>query len=198
MEFNDVLYGRRSVRTYTEQSVSKAEWDELLKAAIIAPSASNSQPWAFGIIENRELLDHLNDSVKAFALAAMATNPTFEQYRRLFEKKDYHIFYRAPALMIIMTKSDTLWAETDCALAAQNVMLAAHAMGLGTCWIGFSQMLLNTPEMKQKLGVPKDYKIVAPMIVGHPKHVPNEKQPYDPAANLPVQGRKLPQMLIHL
>ncbi len=60
----------------------------------------------------------------------------------------------------------------DCALAAENLMLSAHGLGLGTCWIGFSQGYLNTPEGKQALGIPATWVPVAPIIVGHPKTVP--------------------------
>jgi nitroreductase len=55
----------------------------------------------------------------------------------------------------------------DCCLAAQNLMLTAHALGLGTCWIGFSQPLLNSTEFKTELGIPSEYIAVAPLIVGY-------------------------------
>ena len=57
----------------------------------------------------------------------------------------------------------------DCALAAATLMLAAHAAGLGTCWIGFAQGFLNTPAGKQALGLPDAWVSVAPIILGHPR-----------------------------
>ena len=71
-------------------------------------------------------------------------------------------------------------ALKDCCLAAQNFMLAAHAQGLGTCWIGFSEAWLNTAEAKAKLGIPPGFKSVAPIIVGYPKgsaHSPKRRAP---------------------
>jgi nitroreductase len=60
----------------------------------------------------------------------------------------------------------------DCALAAENLMLAAYGEGLGTCWIGFAQGYLNTPEGKNALGLPATWVPVAPIIVGHPTTMP--------------------------
>lgn len=197
MEFFEALHGRRSIRNYSDAPVTQAEWDQLLQSAVIAPSASNAQPWVFGIIENQELLSQLSESVKAFGLSSLATNSRYERYRGLFENKDFHIFYHAPSLLLIMTDADSPWAKTDCALAAQNVMLAAHAMGLGTCWIGFAQMLLNTPEMKKKLGIPDAFEVVAPLIVGHPKHI-LPASPYDPTAGTNPKGRNKPEVLVRL
>lgn len=61
----------------------------------------------------------------------------------------------------------------DCALAAQNLMLAAYAAGLGSCWIGFAQSFLNTPEGKALLGLPSAWVPVAPIIIGYPKTTPD-------------------------
>lgn len=199
MEFFEALYGRHTTRTYTDEPVVRTEWDALLKAAISAPSASNSQPWSFGIIEDTEILDHLSTAVKAYGLESLGANPAFAKYRGLFESKDFHIFYHAPALLLIMTDSESAWAASDCALAAQNVMLAAHASGLGTCWIGFAQLLLNTPEMKTRLGISQNFKVVAPIAVGHPKNVA-DASPYKPEANdaMPPKGRTAPKVLFKL
>jgi nitroreductase len=66
------------------------------------------------------------------------------------------------------------WIVEDCALAAENLMIAAYALGLGTCWIGFAQGFLNTSEGKTLLGLPAAWVPVAPIIVGHPKSMPVE------------------------
>jgi nitroreductase len=72
------------------------------------------------------------------------------------------------------------WIVEDCALAAENLMLAAFARGLGTCWIGFSQSYLNTPRGKEALGLPNGCAPVAPIIVGHPKGVTSAVPRRDP------------------
>jgi nitroreductase len=81
----------------------------------------------------------------------------------------FQIFYHAPVLILISGIAQTPWVVEDCALAAQNLMLAAYGDGLGTCWIGFAQGFLNTPEGKDALGLPATSVPVAPIIVGYPK-----------------------------
>jgi nitroreductase len=75
-------------------------------------------------------------------------------------------------LILISAVAQGPWIVEDCALAAQNLMLAAHAVGLGTCWIGFAQSFLNTADGKKALDLPAACVPVAPIIVGHPKAAP--------------------------
>ena len=84
----------------------------------------------------------------------------------------FDIFYRAPALSVIAAAEPIDWVVENCALAAQNLMLAAYETGLGKCWIGFAQHWLATPEGKAALGLPPSYLPVAPIVVGHPLRKP--------------------------
>ena len=82
---------------------------------------------------------------------------------------DFNIFYNAPVLVVICATTPDDMALKDCCLAAQTLMLAAYAEGLGSCWIGFSEAWLNTPDGKSKLGIPENFRPVAPIILGFPK-----------------------------
>ena len=84
----------------------------------------------------------------------------------------FNIFYHAPVLVLISSATESPWAVENCSLAAENLMLAARAAGLGTCWIGFAQKWLVTPEGKAALKLLANYTPVAPIIVGHPKAAP--------------------------
>ena len=77
-----------------------------------------------------------------------------------------------PALILISSVAESPWAVENCTLAAENLMLAARAGGLGTCWIGFAQAWLGTPAGKAALNLPAAHVPVAPIIVGHPKSAP--------------------------
>lgn len=179
MKFFDAISGRRSIRNYTAAAVEKPVIEQLLKAAVQAPSATNSQPWAFAVIQDTNLLQQLSDQAKAFLLKQPLQDPALENYRSLLTNPQFNIFYNAGTLIIIYARQIRLNAVENCSLAAQNLMLTAHGLGLGTCWIGFATPYLNQPEAKQQLEIPAAYTAIAPMITGYPQTVPaaKEKQP---------------------
>lgn len=167
MELFEAIRGRRSVRAFKPEPVSRELLNQLVEAAILAPSAVNEQPWHFTIITNRAALDNIASSAKACMLEDVAEQP--DHFRQTLSDAQFHIFYHAPALVVISAASGTRWAVEDCTLAAENLMLAAHALGLGTCWIGFAQRWLETVEGRAALGFADGEQAVAPIIVGHPK-----------------------------
>ncbi|SHI38266.1 nitroreductase family protein [Propionispora hippei] len=168
MDFKETLYSRRSVRKYTGHLVDKKIIEELCTAATQAPSATNAQPWCFGVIQDQNLLSAYSQQVKAHLIGKMEELPSLQKYHALLSRDDYDIFYGAGTLLLVYAKPASPFAVTDCCLAAQNVMLAAHSLGLGTCWIGFAQEFLQQPPIKQELGIPETYVMVAPLIVGYP------------------------------
>jgi len=169
MNVTEAIYQRRSVRDYAAAPVAQETLQQLVDAAIQAPSAMNEQPWSFTVISNSALLDRISHESKAHMLAASKDLPKAGHYSKLLSSEEFHIFYHAPALIVISAPSNSRWAVEDCALAAQNLMLAAYAMKLGTCWIGFAQSWLGTIEGKKAIGISGSLVPVAPIIVGHPK-----------------------------
>ena len=167
MNLMNVIYARHSVRSYAETPVERAVIEQLLQAAVQAPSAMNLQPWAFGVIQGAELLHAYSRRAKDHLLSMREQLPWLAGYIPMLENPDYNLFYGAPALVVIYARPETT-PQGDCCLAAENLMLAAWDMGLGTCWIGFAGLYFNLAEVKQALEVPADYVAVAPLIVGHP------------------------------
>ncbi|MBS4025624.1 MAG: nitroreductase [Clostridia bacterium] len=169
MNIIDAIYGRRSIRKYKSDCVPQETINKLLDAATLAPSSSNSQPWSFVVIQDAELLKIYSDRAKILILNLMGDKPDPHGYRDVLSDPEFNIFYNAGTLIIIYSTFEKIQAIGDCSLAAQNIMLAAHAYELGTCWIGFSLSFFNTAVFKDELGIPQAYKAVAPLIVGFPE-----------------------------
>ncbi len=180
MDLNEAIYGRRSVREYRDQPVEERTIRSLIDAAVHAPNAVNQQPWTFTVVRDQSLLDRVSRGAKSHMLANMPSGPIGERLRARLADPDFQVFYHAPALILISAVAPGPWIIEDCALAAENMMLAAYAAGLGTCWIGFAQGFLNSPEGKQVLGLPDAWVPVAPIIVGHPKAAPPAVARHEP------------------
>lgn len=168
MDLQEAIAGRRSVRDYTQAAVDEATIDRLVGAAVLAPSSMNEQPWTFTIVRNQTLLSEISRKAKAHLLSSIAKDARGGHFAALHDES-FHIFYHAPVLIVISAASPGARVAEDCALAAQNLMLTAYGLGLGTCWIGFAQSYLNTEEGKRSLGLPSSWTPVAPIIVGHPR-----------------------------
>ncbi|HIU63613.1 MAG TPA: nitroreductase family protein [Candidatus Avacidaminococcus intestinavium] len=168
MKLKTAIYTRRSVRVYTDEKVSTELLKQLIDAAIQAPSAMNKQPWAFGVIQDKALLQRLSDEAKEHLLALIPEKPYLETYKPIFTNPDFNIFYNATTLLTVLAKPEGPNPSCDATIAAQNIMLTAHSLGLGSCWIGFAQIILNTPAIKKELAIPADYLVVAPLIIGYP------------------------------
>ena len=166
----DVIYHRRAVRDYLTQKVEQSVIHSLLDAAVQAPTAMHDEPWAFAIIQSRDILDRLSESAKKL-VREEAENVDSGQTRHaldLINAPDFHVFYNAGTLIVIYSKCSGAFVAADCWLAAENLMLAACSQGLGTCVIGFAVSALNTPEWKAELRIPAEMTAMVPIILGYP------------------------------
>lgn len=181
-DLNQAIAGRRAVREFTAEAVDEQTINRVIGAATRAPSAMNAQSWTSTVVRNQDLYTRTSDAAKAHMLATIPADepPHLSPH---INDPHYQIFYHAPALMLISASTEGLWNIENCVLAAQNLMLATVMAGLGSCWIGFAQSYLRTPEGKVALGLPSAWAPVAPIILGHPKAMP------------PAVPRKPPEIL---
>lgn len=180
MELMDVIRRRRAVREFSSNPISRALIEQLIGAAILAPSAFNRQPWSFAVLLDRERIDAYGERARVWSLENLREAGFGEEAREYLERPDFHIFYHAPGLVIVMAEFPDAQAMEDCCLAAQNLMLAARDEGIGSCWIGFGRPWLNLPCTKKELGLPHNCHVVAPIVLGYPKSWPEShgrKQP---------------------
>jgi len=166
MELDVCIKGRRSVRAYTDEPVTKEQLDAVLEAGVWAPTGMDRQPWKFVVIEDKKLIKLVSDETKELVKKNMP------MLAAQFSTDQDIICYNAPMLVLICTEKNPQWANVnllDSVLAAQNIFLKAYELGLGTCYMGFVHFLNSKPEVLRKLGVPENCDMTVPFIIGHPK-----------------------------
>ncbi len=185
MSAMDAINHRRAVRDYAPQKIDQAVIRMLLDASIHAPTAVHEEPWAFAIVQDRNTLKRLSDNVKELlANGTDSIHPLLGGHALdRFTNPEFNAFYNAGTLIVIYGKPLGPFVVADCWLAAENLMLAACANGLGTCPIGLAVAALDTPHWKRELGVPAEMTAIAPIIVGLP------------AGQTPTVTRKPPEIL---
>lgn len=188
MNVSDAINNRRSVRAYLPQKLDRATIHALLAAAVRAPTAMHGEPWAFVIVQDTNALTRLSDRAKVlFAEEAHRLHLDRGGYALdIFSSPEFNIFYNAGTLIVICGRPIGPFVAADCWLAAQNLMLAAYARGLGTCVIGSALLALNTPEGKAEAGIPSEFSAFASIIVGVP------------SGDTPLTSRKAPHILAWL
>ena len=148
-----IIKERRSIRTYKDKKIPIYLIKEIIEAGRYAPSSHNSQPWRFVVVTDNRRIKELSDYIKNWFKERLKIgslvgffnrkikNELEGAKKRLFREEDL-FFYNAPLLVLICAKPGRFTA-VDCACAAENMMLAARSLGIGSCWIGFADMVLN-------------------------------------------------------
>jgi nitroreductase len=185
MSIMDAINNRRSVRDYLPRKLDRAAVRALLAAAVRAPTAVHEEPWVFVIFQDSSALKRLSDRARPF-FAEEAHRAHIDRgghALEIFGRPDFNLFYNAGTLIVIGATTTGPFIAADCWLAAENLMLAACSMGLGSCVIGSALPALNNPGVKTEIGIPAGFTAVAPIIVGHP------------SGETPPTSRKEPKVL---
>ena len=184
-ELLELLQSRRSVRRFEERAVSRADLDRLLDAARWAPSNHNRQPWKFIVMEDAAHIRALADQVRHGMEQKVKSLPELAAVHAAGLVQYGTFFAAAPVVIVAMHKlpiaaAATLWAATrnpelvsgeplSVAMAIQNLLLAAHALGLGAC-VMTAPLLAD--DLTSMLRVPPGFAITALIAVGHPDGIP--------------------------
>lgn len=171
MEFYEVLNKRKSIREFEGKRIPRKVLLKIIKAASKAPSSGNTQPWIFYVVQDKEKRDKVAKLLK-LTLKKFNLNAMEPQLRRILVR-----FYSnmGGALCVIFIYCDLGEGKNkpsptllqSVVLAAGNLMNAAAAEGLGTCWVGSFRIFRK--EISELLHVPKNQELVAPIIIGYPK-----------------------------
>lgn len=190
-----LMASRRSCRNYQDRPVGREILEDLVKIGTTAPSGTNSQKWTFTVLDRREKVERFAVRVGAFfrKLNKMAANPLLRFWSRLFSKDALGIYYRryydsvkkglqsseeegrdllfhgATAVILVGSEDGASCPAEDALLATQNILLGAHAMGLGSCLIGFAvSAMQHDPAIKDILAIPRQERIYAVIALGYP------------------------------
>lgn len=174
MDTIEAIHGRRSIRDYQERPVDRALIEAVVWDAVQAPSTpvSGVQPWTFNVIEGQARIADLGGQAKQYAREHRPSEAGYDWAGR----PEFLVFHNAPAVMVISGAKGNSQAHAECRRAGQNLMISAHARGLGTCWVGAPMLWLRDTRVQAELGVPEAYEPHAVFTVGWPAAIP-EGQP---------------------
>ena len=162
MDAMEVILTRRSIRQYTDRPVADEVVTDLLKAAMAAPSAGNQQAWQFVVINEREILDEI---------------PTIHPYSRMVKQAPLAILVCGD---VALETNKGYWVQ-DCSAATQNLLLAAHARGLGAVWLGVYPREQRVVDFRKLLGLPEHVVPLALVSIGYPAEEKSPANRFDPA-----------------
>ena len=184
----DNIRKRRSIRKNKDKAVPRKIIEEIIEAGRYAPSSHNSQPWRFVVVTNRKKIRELSDYIKRWfrarlklgRIAAIFSSPLKEGIEKI-KKRTYTeqdlFFYDAPLLVLICSKKGTFHIK-DCSCASQNMFLVAKSLDIGSCWIGFADLVLSkSRRILTELGIPRDHELMATLIFGYAEKFPKQAFP---------------------
>lgn len=143
------ILDRRSIRRFTKQKISEEQILGMLTAAMFAPSAVNRQPWHYVVIDDRSLMDKI-----------MEVHP----HARMLQSASHAIVVCGDE---VLQHDDGYWV-VDCGAATQNLLLAAHTLGLGACWVGLHPREERKRAFSKLLNLPSRIKPFALVALGYP------------------------------
>ena len=174
MEALEAIYTRRSTRNYKPNAVEKEKLTKILEAAQQAPSGGNNQTNHFLVIQSREVLDKLIALTEAGFRKMEADETTYHNLRHAIEasKKGGYVFcYNAPLLIVAANRKSYGNNIADCACALENMMVAANALDLGSCYINQLRWLNEDEALVdylRSLGMKETERVYGAVIIGYP------------------------------
>lgn len=158
----DVIATRVSVRHFTGEKLSAEQIDKILRAGMAAPTAVNKQPWAFVVVDDTSVLQQLSQAVKS---------------SRIENGASHAIVVCGDLSKALEGEAQGYWVE-DASAATENMLLAAHAMGLGALWVGVYPISDRVAQIKQIIAAPADIVPMCIVTLGYPAEQPAVKDKY--------------------
>ncbi|NDW10035.1 nitroreductase [Dysgonomonas sp. 520] len=156
------IMNRRSIRSYKPEQIKQEQLDTIMQCAINAPSARNLQAWEVRVIQNPDLLKRINDRFVEKTKAKEGSN----------------VFHNSPTLIIVGKDKENPYSPVDCGLLAQNILLSAESMGIGTCVVGYVAVVFNDEvgkEFLKEIKMPDNFDVAFGISIGYKNESPEAK-----------------------
>ena len=166
MELLELMKHRRSIRKYADRPVEHEKLEVIVRCGINAPSGMNRQPWAVRVVEDPQLIRDVTEVYRKANPDQVARDPDFK-----------NMFRNAPTLICVCTPNNG--GQLDAGMLGENMMIAAQAMGLGTCCLGGPVRFLKSNEQAKffldRLDIPSGYELNYILAIGYPDEQPAAK-----------------------
>lgn len=201
-----VILGRRSIRAFKKEPLPDFMIRRILEAGRFAPSAGNAQPWRFVVVKSPEIVAQMEkDAVRITKVLMWFSDYTRSRVRRTFLKpfskllirlfpNELHpvpmglmqeiarervpVFHGAPTLILLLEdRRGASSPPTDIGICGQNMVLAAHSLGAGTCWIGMIKLIMVFKKWKDRFAVRYPYRLKVCLALGYPRFAADGQVP---------------------
>lgn len=179
----ETIMHRRSIRRFAEKQVDETILQQILQAGLYAPSAGGRQGVLFVVSQDKETNERLGRIKRANSRPRMATATSYvsrEQPSIADDPSLKNAFYDAPVVITLFAPKNFLFSAEDCAVAAENMMLAADSLGVGSCYIGQGWTAFADPygqEVLRRWEVPADHYAVMQVLFGYPREGDRHPEP---------------------
>ncbi|MBN2878536.1 MAG: nitroreductase family protein [Clostridia bacterium] len=156
------IYERKSVRKFLEKQISDDDIKSIVEAGIQAPSGHNAQSVYYTIVQNEDLIDHMNLKAKE------EMRKSDEDWILKFGSNErYHVLHKAPTVIIVSASQEAYSPVEDSSAAIENMMLAATSLGIGAVWVGLIDHYFKLDESRKKLNLKDGYKPYFAVCLGY-------------------------------
>jgi nitroreductase len=165
------------MRSFEDKPVPRELLDAVLDAAVWAPSGGNNQSWLFTAIQNKAVMGRLNEVIREGFQTYVPDDdyPGKAAVKEFAKRADFHFCNHAPVIIIASNRPGYENAMADCALALENIFLAAQSLGLGSCYINCLYWLRNSETVRDylsSLGIPREHVVCNSAAIGYGKLPP--------------------------
>ncbi|MCD7771933.1 MAG: nitroreductase family protein [Oscillospiraceae bacterium] len=171
----ETIIQRRSIRRFDTRQIEESELQEILRAGLYAPSAGGGQRVILAVCQDKEVNERLGKIKRANQNPRMATATSYVSREQPSIADDPNIknaFYDAPTVITMFAPKNFLFSAEDCACAAENMMLVADSLGIGSCYLGQGWVAFSDPygqEILKKWNIRTDYYAVMQLLLGYPR-----------------------------